>query len=84
MAGCARGACGDLGVSFVASALPMSGVCRMVSESGSRVSAVRFCLESFMGECCCIGLCVVGWVEEMLLCMCCMLYLCVYIILFKI
>ena len=49
MAGCARGAFGDLGVSFVASALPVSGVCRVVSSSGSRVSAVRFCLERCMG-----------------------------------
>ena len=49
MAGYVRGAFGDLGVSFVSSALPVGGVCRTVSESGSRVSAVRFCLEQCMG-----------------------------------
>ena len=58
MSGCDRGALGDLrvfcvasalGVSFVASALPVGAVCRMVSESGSMVSAVRFCPERFMG-----------------------------------
>ena len=49
VAGCARGVFGDLGVSCVASVLLVGGVCRMVSESGSRVSAVRFCPERFMG-----------------------------------
>ena len=49
VAGCARGAFGDLGVSFVASALPVGGVCCMVAESGSRMSAVRFCPERCMG-----------------------------------
>jgi hypothetical protein len=31
VSGCARGAFGDLGVSFGASALPVGGVCRVVS-----------------------------------------------------
>ena len=57
-AGCVRGAFGDLGVScvaswvlvlFVVSAQPVSGVCRIVSDSGAMVSAVRFCLEQCMG-----------------------------------
>ena len=49
VSGFARGAFGDLGVSFVASALLVGGVCRMVSESGCRVSAVRFCPERLIG-----------------------------------
>ena len=40
---------GDLGVSCVASVLLVGGVCRMVSESGCRVSAVRFCPERCIG-----------------------------------
>ena len=59
-AGCVRGVFGDLGVSCVASSVGVSflasvvfvgGVCRMVSGSVSRVSAVRFCPERCMGVC---------------------------------
>ena len=60
MSGCVRGVFGDLGVAcvvffgdpgvcVVASSLSFSGVCRMVSEAGSRVSAVRFCPDRCMG-----------------------------------
>ena len=49
MAGCVRGAFGDLGVSCVVWAVSVGGVCRMESGSVSRVSAVRFCPERCMG-----------------------------------
>ena len=49
VSGCVRGAFGDLGVTCVAWAVVVGGVCRMVSGSVSRVSTVRFCPERCMG-----------------------------------
>ena len=49
MSGCVRGVFGDLGVACVVWVVSVSGVCRMVSGSVSRVSTVRFCPERCMG-----------------------------------